>query len=348
MSAKKDNPSAQAPRVEAAEWFIRLQGDEVSAQDQEIYADWLQRSPVHVEEFLRLAALQGDLAGLPEIRDADVNKLLADLSQAQENVLDLEPHLRRPPVAERPPRAFWSRWLVAAAVLAVAAVGALLASGVGGIFRTEYYTTAVGEQRSLTLADGSHIELNVRSRLAATVDATTRDIRLNDGEALFQVAKDPAHPFRVHTPQATIEAKGTQFNVHVAHGRTIVALLEGRVEVRGVRGAPVLLEPGQEITIASQSAGTAAAPRKADLHSVTAWTQRRLIFVDRPLNEVIEEFNRYSRQPFVIDDPAIRDMRISINFKSDSAETFGASLAAASGLKVVQQSDGAWLIERQH
>jgi|SRR5579872_3755265 len=346
MSAKKDYPGAQVPRAEAAEWFVRLQGGEVCTADQETYADWLRRSPVHVEEFLRLAALQGDLAGLPDIRDADVNKLLAELPQAQENIIDLEPQLRRSPVAERPPRASWLRWSVAAAVLVVAVAGALLAGGVGGIFRTEYYTTAVGEQRSLTLADGSHIELNVRSHLAATVDATTRDIRLNDGEALFQVAKDPAHPFRVHTPQATIEAKGTQFNVHVAHGRTIVALLEGRVEVRGVRGAPVLLEPGQEVTIASQSVDTAAAPRRADLHAVTAWTERRLIFVDRPLDEVIEEFNRYSRQPFVIDDPAIREMRVSINFQSDGAQTFGASLAAASGLKVIQQPDGAWLIER--
>jgi transmembrane sensor len=89
-----------------------------------------------------------------------------------------------------------------------------------------------------------------------------------------------------------------------------------------------------------------AVPRRADLASVTAWTERRLILVDRPLYEVIEEFNLYSRQRLVIEDPSIRDMRISINFQTDTVQIFGASLAAASGLKVIQQTDGAWLIQR--
>jgi transmembrane sensor len=346
MTAGKHYPNAEATRAEAAEWFIRLQASDVSPADQEAYADWLRRSPVHVEEFLRLTALHGDLSALPEIRDADVTALLFALPPGRENVIELESPLRTTSViANVATRASWLRWFAVAAILVLITVGALLTGSFAAFFGTEHYNTAVGEQRSLTLTDGSHVKLNVQSRLTARVDATTRDVRLDGGEALFQVAKDPLHPFHVYTPQATIEAKGTEFNVHVVHGQTVVALLEGHIEVRSPQSAPVLLEPGQELTIGNRSGGMAV-PRRADLASVTAWTERRLILVDRPLYEVIEEFNLYSRQRLVIEDPSIRDMRISINFQTDTVQIFGASLAAASGLKVIQQTDGAWLIQR--
>jgi transmembrane sensor len=345
MGGRKEHLNAETPRAEAAEWFIRLEAGDGSLADQEAFGDWLRRSPVHVEEFLRLEALRADLCALPELRATDVKALLAHPSAAQENVIDLDPLARRAARAPDYVRWAWRPLGVVAVALALIAVGVLAMDPLRSFLRTQHYSTAVGEQRSLTLADGSHIRLNVRSHLTATVDGTTRDVRLNDGEALFQIAKDPLHPFRVHTPQATIEAKGTEFNVHVLHGKTVVALLEGRVEVQLRQGAPVVLEQGQELTIANRLP-TPPAPRKADLNSVTAWTERRLIFIDTPLSEVVEELNRYSREPFVILDPSIRSERITINFRSDSTQTFGASLAAASDLRVTHQSDGSWLIER--
>jgi transmembrane sensor len=344
MGKRKEHPTVDPPRAEAADWLIRLQGRDATAADQEAFADWLRRSPVHVEEFLRLEALRDDLSSLPELRAADVGALLLHPPLSEENVIDLDP--LAPRMVRAKPAVFGGWWAIGlAAALGLITLGLVALHPLEGFFHTERYTTAVGEQRSLMLADGSEVRLNVQSQLTATVDAATRDIRFTDGEALFHVAKDPLHPFRVHTPQATIEAKGTEFNVHVARDRTVVTLLEGRVEVQTREGAPVILEPGQEITVTNHPA-VAAAPRKADLDSVTAWTQRRLIFVDTPLSEVVAEFNRYTRQPFVILDPTIRKERLSINFQSDSTQAFGASLAAASGLKVTLQSDGTWLIER--
>ena len=375
MSAanKNKNSSNRNAAVEAAEWFISLQGAAVSREQQESFADWLRRSPVHVEEFLQLTALQGELARLPELKGVDIEQELANLQLSGEddndNIVSLnamEPLGGQPSrdnglpdgacVASqevRRPRTVKSVYAALAATAAVMAVGLWFAAPISDFFNNEHYTTAIGEQRSLLLADGSQIQLNARSNLSAKVDKTARELQLEDGEALFRVAKDAAHPFRVHTPQATIEAKGTQFNVHVSNGTTIVSLLEGHVLVTlPARGAdaggtePVMLNPGEEIAIAA-STTQPPQPHPVDLKAAVAWTEHRLVFEDAPLSDVIAEFNRYSRQPFVIDEPVLGDERITASFDSNSTQTFADALSAAGGLRVMQRRDGSWLIRRK-
>lgn len=365
MNAPTDSRTTHACAAEAAEWFVNLQATDIDREAQEAFADWLRRSPLHVEEFLQLTALQGDLSRLPELKDIDLPALLAEAGRTDtDNVIALANEffpLREETgalgaakvqvvtsvSAERPAaRELKGWWLAAAAAIALVCVGVARLGAVRNFFNSEHYSTAVGEQRSVALTDGSQIELNVRSSLSAQLTETARDIRLEGGEALFQVAKDPTRPFRVHTPQATIEATGTRFNVHVKSGITVVALLEGRIEVRQPGEAVAIpLNPGQEITLAAHTTARPA-PRPADLKTVTAWTERRLVFEDTPIAEVIEEFNRYSRQPLEID-PRLRDVRITISFDSGSTQTFAESLAAAGGLRVTRTAAGSWRIERK-
>jgi transmembrane sensor len=328
--------------AEAAEWLVDLQIAEIPHERQEAFADWLRRSPVHVEEFLQLTALQGDLARLPGIKQLDVAALLAGVGHG-ENVISLSRDRSRVKdgVFGKP---FRLRWPVATAAVIVIAL--LLATPLRDFLSTERYATSTGEQRSLTLADGSQIQLNVRSKLSARLNDEAREVRLNDGEALFKVAKDAVRPFLVRTPQAVIRALGTQFNVHVRNATTVVALLEGRVEVqRAGEAGSVLLNPGEEVAIAARAA-VPSQPRKADIKTSIAWTEHRLVFEDAPLSEVVEEFNRYSRQPLLIEDAAIQNARITASFDSGNARNFADSLAAAAGLKVVRRADGTWLIGR--
>lgn len=334
--------------ADAADWFVTLQAQDVLPADKEAFAGWLRRSPVHVEEFLRLTALQGDLARLPELKTTDVARLISEAAQegASENVV---------PFAERfQARGDLSsgRWrarpMLAASLAAVLVftIGLFAFNPLREFLETQRFSTQTGEQRSLTLEDGSHVQLNTRSTLTAKVDHAIRDVHLNDGEALFQVAKDPARPFRVHTPQAMIEAKGTQFNVYVKGDETFVALIEGKIDVApSGRSDVITLSPGQQITIASRTTARPA-PRPADIERVIAWTERRLVFEDAPLSEVIAELNRYSRQPLAIEDPALRGVRITASFDSQNTQTFVDSLATAGNLRIHRRPDGTWLIVR--
>jgi transmembrane sensor len=287
----------------------------------------------------------------------DVEAALARLkssSSPDANVVALELH-SAPTAPLAPRRRALATWagIGLAAMVALAAIGLSLSEQFQDMLARKHYRTDIGEQRSLTLSDGSQIELDAVSNLSARIDRTVRDLRLDQGEALFRVAKDPAHAFRVRTPQATIEAKGTQFNVSVRDGTTAVVLLEGHVLVQqATTGASdpasgaILLNPGQELTIVN-GAADAPTPRAVDVKLATAWERHRLVFEDAPLTDVIAAFNRYSRQPFAIDDPTLSSVRITASFDAGSTQTFADSLAAIGDLRVTRQPSGSWLIERK-
>ncbi|MFC4312241.1 FecR family protein [Steroidobacter flavus] len=345
---RKDGSQDPGVAAAAAEWFVDLQASYVSPERQAEFADWLRRSPVHVEEFLRLAGLYGDLKRSAEFNAVDVAALIAEAANAapSPNVVPLHGQsvgaieTIDTPTTSRRRR---NRWLIAAAAsTALAIVAYPIVSKLSG---SQHYRTETGEQRSLVLKDGSHIQLNVRSELSTRIDDKLREIQLDDGEALFEVAKDASRVFRVRTPQAVIEARGTQFNVRVKEGETTVALLEGSVAVhRANDSAPVMLTPGQALTLSAVTKDEVR-PREANLDTVTAWTKRRLVFEDTPLTEVVAEFNRYSPQPILIADAQLAHVCITATFDSDSIRTFTDSLSAAGNLQTIRQPDGSLLIK---
>ena len=350
---RKNPETSRAPADEAAEWFITLQSESAGREQREAFADWLQRSPVHVEEFLRITALYGDLKGSAAIKEIDIEALRAEVREQDSRVIPLtysadhqQPGQSSSTSNSRRRRSA----LFAVAASALIAISVLwMSDSLAPLFGAERYATAVGEQRSLTLKDGSHVKLNVHSQLRARVDDHVRDLRLNEGEALFEVAKDPSRPFRVHTPHAVVEATGTQFNVQVRDGRTTVSLLEGGVRVSKPDASPesgagpITLSPGEQIVIENRRTNPAAV-HTVDPASVTAWTERRLVFEDATLEEVVAEFNRYSRQRIVIENAELKNVRITAVFRSDDMETFTRALHAVSGLDV-ERSNGAWSIK---
>src|SRR5690606_28626324 len=96
--------------------------------------------------------------------------------------------------------------------------------------------TGVGEQRTVTLEDGSRVSLNTATRLSLHFDRGVRRVRLQSGEALFEVARDPGRPFVVESGDRQVRALGTAFIVRRDAGRIAVTLMEGSVEVAPVGG----------------------------------------------------------------------------------------------------------------
>jgi transmembrane sensor len=340
MTVQGNQPSNATAAAEAAEWLLALQ--EPSRERRESFADWLRRSPVHVEEFLQLTALHGDLRRLLEGGNFDVTQLIADLKISDDNLIRISGH--RAPVDDDPAilaltqaqdrrrrsvRLTFGLAFIAAVALISAAVWFPSATSRLGKHR---FRTGIGEQLTVALTDGSHVNLNAASNLAVTVNGAMRELQLGDGEALFQVAKDAARPFRVHTRDAVIEAKGTQFDVNVTDDSTVVSLIEGHVLITTPRST-ISLNPGEQVSI-PLDASVLLAPHSADIKTVIAWTQHRLVFDDAPLSVVVAAFNRYSRQPFAIEDPSLRDVRITGSFDIGSSESFAASLSAAGAFRV--------------
>jgi transmembrane sensor len=215
----------------------------------------------------------------------------------------------------------------------LALAACLLATVAGGVMWWQEqgapsgYTarTAVGERRSVTLPDGSRVELNVVTRIDYRERYGRRDLKLLDGEALFFVHKDAAHPFIVRAGDYEVRAVGTAFNVRARDGMVQVALLEGVVSVRAVTGPQAgrtvaVLRPGQKIVLA-ESPPRAEVQRIAP-QAVAEWREHTVSYEDVPIAQVVEDMNRLFARPLQVADAALAGRRVTLRLQvQDRAQT---------------------------
>jgi transmembrane sensor len=207
------------------------------------------------------------------------------------------------------------------------ALGIAVQAGLFG----QTYATAVGEQRLVQLADGSQIRLDTDTRLFVTLSGARRQVRLERGQALFDVAHDPARPFIVDAGAAKVRALGTRFDVRRDTVHVQVTLVQGRVEVRpGRDGHAVVLRPGEQV----MANGALGAPAPADVSAATSWTDGRVLFHAIPLRQAIAEMNRYSRRRIVLAAPGLADEAVTGAFDTGNVDGFVSAVSGLHGLRV--------------
>jgi transmembrane sensor len=186
--------------------------------------------------------------------------------------------------------------------------------------------------------------LNAGSRVTVRYTESTRAIQLDQGQALFKVAKNPNWPFIVRVGDASVRAVGTQFDVYRKATGTTVTVVEGRVAVMSttkvrasassasqIRPPELLLTSGEQLTVASpaqiprSSSNATEANSLLKAHPVkvkeaTAWTIGLLVFDGAPLSEVVQEFNRQNTKPLVLASAELAELRISGTFPASGSE----------------------------
>lgn len=355
MQPDQDNtqdPATTHARQCAAHWLSVLSDENCTEAERRQFFVWLRASGQHVDEFLRLSRLSGRLNRRELWPDANVADLIAEAKAGAEgNVTSLE--FPTEPFAARPVRKR-VRWPLAAAITCVFVATGLFAgrSQIEQWLAPEY-VTAVGEQRSITLEDGSVVELNSQSRLRTYFKDDLRAIEMLDGEAIFRVSKDPHRPFRVRTGATDIVAIGTAFNVKASDSRTVVTVLEGRVRVNQLAAADrsaaatakaisaFELAVGDQLIVAKAQPAIRVSLR--DTEKVTSWTERRLIFEDTPLSAAAAEFARYSPRAIRIEDPAIAERKINGVFDATDPASLAEFLKGDETLDVRSDADG-WVV----
>ncbi|MEJ0038005.1 MAG: FecR domain-containing protein [Gammaproteobacteria bacterium] len=346
----KSDPVSVAPQIidEASEWFIAMREPTASLDQRAAFVDWLRRSPVHMRVYLEIVELWGDAADLdPEFESTLEATIHA--SQARDNVVPLRDYGDTSLVdrSDRTPRHRPHpslAWRVAASVLVT--IGIAVAAGVWwNAMRGTLYATDIGEQKTFVLDDGSVAKLDARSRLRVRMSAASRQVELVEGQALFEVTKNPRRPFIVHSGTTSVRAVGTAFDVDRTSRATVVTVVEGRVEVRsrtddepdGVVATAdrhsVVLVAGERVSVAPAS-GEINRVTQADTAGATTSTQRELVFSGEPLASVVEKFNRYTRRTIVLSDPALADLRINAVFRSTNPESLLLFLGRIDGIEI--------------
>lgn len=182
------------------------------------------------------------------------------------------------------------------------------------------YATAVGQRLSVTLPDGSTAMLNTATRLKLAYGADARRVILQQGQAVFHVAKGKKLPFIVVAGDRAITAHGTTFDVRLAKGSVSVALFEGKVTVTETKGgAETALLPNQ-LLVASPTSITVkpiASPER-----LSSWQTGMVVFENEPLSTAVGEINRYVRRPVVVGDPQLASLRISGAFQTGDTGAF--------------------------
>ena len=285
-----------ATKAEAAAWLARLHADGRTREDEEAFAAWLSAKPENAAAF-----------------------------EAVTNVWDLTGALSADLIADAPmPSVMLRRRGFLVGVGTVVAVGAGL-----GVWQQAYagvYETAVGEQRRVSLSDGTQVFLDTNTRIRERFTGRTRNVEFDRGRANFRVKPDTGRPFTVLAATERIVAGETTFDVGRNTGKVCVVLLQGHAIVLANDRTPPrrwALAAGQRLVVT----GTAARIDKPNLVPLTAWQTGQAIFDNEALSEAVAEMNRYTMLHIVIADPALRRMRISGVYSVGDNESFARSVS---------------------
>jgi transmembrane sensor len=306
----------------------------MSEGDRARFLEWLRSSRLSVEEYLATVEVESALVEvMPALNLHDEHLLARAQAELASNVASLDDLGAAPPGNRS--RSRWLPLVLGAALLAAISLGFLLWRDANGRI-----TVDRGEQRTVQLPDGSTLHINSGSTVRLRFTDHVRAIELIEGQALFEVAKDPTRPFRVTAGAAAVVAVGTQFDVYRRSSRdTQVTVIEGRVDVVSTSPAHeasrVRISAGQTVELheqqTSQSGNASgrdslrARPlqvRPADLRVATSWTRRELIFQGELLATVVDEVNRYNKTPIEVRDEALRQMHVRAIFNAYDTESF--------------------------
>jgi transmembrane sensor len=334
----------------AADWYAAHRSGPLADADRAAFLAWLKASPIHIEEYLGVAALERTLGAATDDPSLSVNALV-EMARGDQSggVVELAGSAVRYQPARVHPAPAWRYWrgiAAAASVCAACVAGVLIVWPMrgghgGGVVRA--YRTTHGEQGVWPLADGSTLHVNSDTAVTVRFSSTERLVEVDHGQVALAVAHDDGRPFRVHAGSTDTVAVGTEFDVYRRSDATLITVVSGQVAVSvgpfvaprtagGGLPAGLHVGAGRQIRVVAGKLPSASEP--TDLRETTAWLERKIVFEQRPLGAVADEFNRYNDKPFTIDDPALRRLPISGTFNAADTDSFAAFLESLDGVRV--------------
>jgi transmembrane sensor len=186
------------------------------------------------------------------------------------------------------------------------------------------YRTPVGGLASVPMSDGSKVTLNTNSEIHIALTEKERRVALDQGEAFFEVAKDPRRPFVVEAGNRRVIAIGTRFSVRREANDIRVVVTEGqvRVEQKGTRLEPPANLRAGDVARASEAGLMLQKRQLPEVEEALSWRTGYLVFHETVLAEAVAEFNRYNTRKIVIQDPEVAAFKFSGNLRSTNFEGF--------------------------
>ena len=308
--AARQSARVRKRHEEAAAWVLKNRNGERSAPDSRAFEAWLAESPENKTAYEAAERLMG------EARNAILN----------------DPALRSFKVKPRPPAAR----IVTIAILGMALAGGAFVYSDGPMRLQADAISGTGEMPTITLADGSTMQLNASSAVAYRFTGQTRTVTLLRGQAFFAVAKDASRPFVVEALGGRTTALGTAFDVRTDEHATEVTVTEHAVSV----ASDTLAEPAVRVGEGHQAVydrdGKVRDVRQAETHAVLAWRRGQLVVDNAPVAEVVSEIGRHFGGRIIISNSELAARRASGTFIVTDTDAALGLLRDSLGLSVIR------------
>ncbi|BCM24521.1 FecR family protein [Methyloradius palustris] len=304
-------------RETAISWFIRLQKLDAEHPDRTKFEAWLMASPSHQQVYLEVEDIWQKLDSTPQLE-----RLTSALQKKQQ--------LQR---SSKIKTAFTALSIV---VLSAASLFGYQAWQSQPLMQMSA-SANIGEVAVKDLNDGSKITMNANTNIDIIYYRNKRLVKLNRGEAIFEVAKDPNRPFVVDSGDAKVTVLGTRFVVNRLNNLVRVSVDHGRVQVESqsqdgnVIGTPTILTNGEVAEVLP-----AQSPQRVSRPASDAFTfqQGIITFNNATLDEISETLSRYRQQPVHIESGLNVKTKVTAIVKARNVEKFLDSLPEVAPVKV--------------
>lgn len=288
---------------EAMDWLLRLQDAPRDSEHIQQFKVWLSQSHAHGRAWQKARKAW---------------QLMGEVAPVYEHVWKGQTSF--PPPARRTVRGGpsqgstsrsqpgWGRW--AAGAVSAAAIGLFLLVAVPSItmrMAADHLTTA-GENRTITLADGTVVTLGADSAIASDLGGRERRVTLLSGEAFFDVTHDAARPFVVEAGGVGVTVLGTAFNVRLTTDAATVELERGAVQV-AYENENTVLSPGEMVAVDRHTG--AMAKNAIAREDIAAWRSGHIFVNDATIGSVVEQLQRYHSAWIKVPDGGLAAQRVT-------------------------------------
>ncbi len=297
---------------QACDWLSKMYSGEFSPAEELQLSLWRAADPAHEQAWQQVQGLWQGMEGMRDKVIPGSEPLLQE---------------RYKPAVKVVTRSRYRRRLLSMAIAcSVVLVVTLTVFYPPKLWQADYLTDK-GQQRTLTLADGSEVMLNSATALAIHFDETVRRVELLQGEAFFKVAKDKQHPFIVTMEGSEVRAVGTAFDILRQPNQSKVELVEGIIDIQDAQHQHrERLHAGQTALI---SVDHIKLQHSRSPESMALWRDGYLQFDNLPLQEAVEQINQYRPGRVVLLNSALANKRVSGLFRLDALDQAVVSLKDA-------------------
>lgn len=322
----------------AARWYLRMRehAQHQRSAEQQAFEEWLADDPRHLAEYESITR------AMQKLDSADSLSSLADAAE-QHHFLSQEARRK-------------ARQRRVAQFLVVAFISVI------GFFSHQQYQVwqaapvmqmaaqnPVGRIAIKTLDDGTQVSLSAKSDMEVTYYRHQRHVLLKEGEAVFDVTKDPDRPFVVETDTARITVLGTRFAVNRLEQLVRISVDHGRVKVepKGAAGedagvVPRIVTNGQVVEVYPNQAMVLVNRPASDAFS---FLSGRLVFDHASTSEIAYTVSRYRNKPVISQGRQVRNISADINIQD--IEQFLRGLPNIAPVKL-QQTPQYTVLNSQH